>query len=162
LEYILNPFYTYTLYTPYTDYCRQLELQESAKHNGHFALFNCLVLALLGHTKYKGVQRVCAAGLLHSVSEQNVLREVTAWIPSLFGRRALPVWYARVLLLFSASAMTLDPCPSIVPSFQPWKHLMILKMVIIRIIHITAVMCNYTCYGNYAHYAYHSHYYNYI
>eukprot|EP00291_Cryptomonas_curvata_P005200 CAMPEP_0172182066 /NCGR_PEP_ID=MMETSP1050-20130122/18184_1 /TAXON_ID=233186 /ORGANISM="Cryptomonas curvata, Strain CCAP979/52" /LENGTH=88 /DNA_ID=CAMNT_0012855453 /DNA_START=102 /DNA_END=365 /DNA_ORIENTATION=+ len=32
-----------------------LELQESAKHKGHFALFNCLVP---GHTKYKGVQRV--------------------------------------------------------------------------------------------------------
>ena len=32
-----------------------LELQESAKHKGHFALFNCLVL---GHNKYKGVQRV--------------------------------------------------------------------------------------------------------
>ncbi len=32
-----------------------LEFQESAKHKGHFALFNCLVL---GHTKYKGVQRV--------------------------------------------------------------------------------------------------------
>ena len=32
-----------------------LELQESAKRKGHFALFNCLVL---GHTKYKGVQRV--------------------------------------------------------------------------------------------------------
>ena len=32
-----------------------LELQESAKRKGHFALFNCLVL---GHNKYKGVQRV--------------------------------------------------------------------------------------------------------
>jgi hypothetical protein len=32
-----------------------LELQESAKRKGHFALFNCLVL---GHTKYKAVQRV--------------------------------------------------------------------------------------------------------
>jgi hypothetical protein len=32
-----------------------LELQDSAKRKGHFALFNCLVL---GHTKYNGVQRV--------------------------------------------------------------------------------------------------------
>ena len=32
-----------------------LEFQESAKRKGHFALYNCLVL---GHTKYKGVQRV--------------------------------------------------------------------------------------------------------
>ena len=32
-----------------------LEIHESAKHRGHFALYNCFVL---GHTKYKGVQRV--------------------------------------------------------------------------------------------------------
>ena len=32
-----------------------LELQESARRKGHFALYNCLVL---GHTKYSGVQRV--------------------------------------------------------------------------------------------------------
>ena len=48
---------------------KTLELQESAQRKGHFALFNCLVL---GHTKYKGVQR-CAAGLLQSVSDENVL-----------------------------------------------------------------------------------------
>ena len=29
-----------------------LELQESARRKGHFALYNCLVL---GHTKYSGV-----------------------------------------------------------------------------------------------------------
>ena len=32
-----------------------LELQDSAKRKGHFALYNCLVL---GHTKYSGIQRV--------------------------------------------------------------------------------------------------------
>ena len=32
-----------------------LELQDSAKRKGHFALYSCLVL---GHTKYSGVQRV--------------------------------------------------------------------------------------------------------
>ena len=32
-----------------------LELQDSARRKGHFALYNCLVL---GHTKYSGVQRV--------------------------------------------------------------------------------------------------------
>ena len=31
-----------------------LELQESARRKGHFALYNCLVL---GHTKYSGIQR---------------------------------------------------------------------------------------------------------
>ncbi len=34
---------------------KTLELQESAQRKGHFGLFNCLVI---GHTKYKGVQRV--------------------------------------------------------------------------------------------------------
>ena len=38
-----------------TAFLETLELQESAKLKGHFALFNCLVL---GHNKYKGVQRV--------------------------------------------------------------------------------------------------------
>ena len=32
-----------------------LESQASAVSKGHFALYNCL---MLGHTKYKGVQRV--------------------------------------------------------------------------------------------------------
>jgi hypothetical protein len=44
---------------------KTLELQESAQRKGHFALFNCLVI---GHTKYW-----CAAGLLQSVSCENVL-----------------------------------------------------------------------------------------
>ena len=34
---------------------KTLELQGSAQRKGHFNLFNCLVI---GHTKYKGVQRV--------------------------------------------------------------------------------------------------------
>jgi hypothetical protein len=34
---------------------KTLELQESAQRKGHFGLFNCLVI---GHNKYKGVQRV--------------------------------------------------------------------------------------------------------
>ncbi len=37
-----------------------LELQESAQRKGHFSLFNCLVL---GHTKYRGVQRVYCESL---------------------------------------------------------------------------------------------------
>ena len=63
------------------------------------------------------------------------------------------IWYARVLLLFSTSAMTdsgptLDPSLSIVPLFQPWKHMMILKMVIMRIIHIMSIIF----YDNYSYY----------
>ncbi len=50
---------------------------------------------------------------------------------------------------------TLDPSPSIVPSFQPWKHMMILKMVIVSIIHIIpiiAITCIYWHYDSYAYY----------
>ena len=34
---------------------KTLELHGSAQHKGRFSLFNCL---MIGHTKYKGVQRV--------------------------------------------------------------------------------------------------------
>ncbi len=38
-----------------TAFLQTLEPQDSARHKGHFALYNCLVL---GHTKYMGVQRI--------------------------------------------------------------------------------------------------------
>jgi hypothetical protein len=38
-----------------TAFLAKLELQELAKLKSHFALYNCLVL---GHNKYKEVQRV--------------------------------------------------------------------------------------------------------
>jgi hypothetical protein len=95
--------------------------------------------------------------------------EVIAWTPSLFGHRAsimeLLLYHLRqygILECCSCSLLLLwptpDPSPSSVLSFQPWKYLMILKMVIIWIIHI---IVNYMHYGNfnayYSHYAYYSH-----
>ena len=53
---------------------------------------------------------------------------------------------------------TLDPRLSIVPSYQPWKHMMILNMVIICIIHIItliAVIAIKLCYDNYSYYCNH-------
>ncbi len=55
------------------------------------------------------------------------------------------VWYARVLLLFSACAMTdtgsnLPPSSSNVPSSPPWKPTMILTMVIMSIISIIFII----------------------
>ena len=72
-----------------------LKFQESAKRKGPFALYNCLVL---GHTKYNGVQRVYCnpfpAKPFHgSHNGAFVVSPDT-------------VWYAQVLLLFSASATT--------------------------------------------------------
>ena len=92
--------------------------------------------------------------------------EVIAWTPSWFGRRAsimeLSLYrqsQSGMLVSCSCSLLllwpTLDPSPSIVPSFQPWKHMMILKMVIIFIIHIIAIIaiiCICLHYENYAYY----------
>ncbi len=88
---------------------KTLELQESAQRKGHFALFNCLVI---GHTKYKGVQRVYCnpfpAKPFHG-SHHDRLDLVMIRPPGIdngaFVVSPNSVWYAHVLLLFSASAM---------------------------------------------------------
>ena len=85
-----------------------LELQESAKRKGHFALFNCLVL---GHTKYQGVQRVyCNPFPAKKFYGSHRMDPVIIRPPGIdngaFVVTPESIWYARVLLLFSASAMT--------------------------------------------------------
>ncbi len=85
-----------------------LELQDSAKRKGHFALYNLLVL---GHTMYSGVQRVyCNPFLAKPFHGSHRMDLVTGMIwPQGIDNGAFvvtpdSVWYARVLLLFSASA----------------------------------------------------------
>jgi hypothetical protein len=85
-----------------------LELQESAQRKGHFSLFNCLVL---GHTKYRGVQRVyCNPFPTKMFYGSHRMDPVMIRPPGIdngaFVVSPESVWYARVLLLFSASAMT--------------------------------------------------------
>jgi hypothetical protein len=134
-----------------TSLLQTLKLQELAKHKGHSALFNFLVL---GHAKCKGVQRVYCNLFpnkmfyhdgSHRMDPVTVIIRPPEVDNGAFIVSPETIWYALVLHLFSASAMTdtatLDPSPSIVPLFQPWKHFMILKMVIIRIIHIIAIIC---------------------
>ena len=87
---------------------KSLELQESAQRKGHFALFNCLVL---GHTKYKGVQRVYCnpfpAKMFHGSHRLDLVMIRPPGINNgAFVVSPESVWYARVSLLFSASAMT--------------------------------------------------------
>ena len=87
---------------------KTLELQESAQRKGHFALFNCLVI---GHTKYKGVQRVYCnpfpAKTFHGCHRLDLVMIRPPGIDNgAFVVSPDSVWYARVLLLFSASAMT--------------------------------------------------------
>ena len=87
-----------------------LELQGSAQRKGHFALFNCLVL---GHTKYRGVQRVYCnpfpTKMFYRSHRMDPVMIRPQGIDSDNGAFVVSpesVWYARVLLLFSASAMT--------------------------------------------------------
>jgi hypothetical protein len=85
-----------------------LEFQESAKRKGHFALYNCLVL---GHTKYKGVQRVYSNPFPTKPFHCSHRLDMVMIRPPGIDNGAFvvspdTVWYARVLLLFSASAMT--------------------------------------------------------
>ena len=87
---------------------KTLELQESAERKGHFALFNCLVL---GHTKYRGVQRVYChpfpAKMFYGSHRMDPVMILPPGIDNgAFVVSPESVWYARVLLLFSASAMT--------------------------------------------------------
>ncbi len=87
---------------------KTLELQDSAQRKGHFGLFNCLVI---GHTKYKGVQRVyCNPFPAQPFHGSHRLDLVMIRQPGIdngaFVVSPDSVWFARVLLLFSASAMT--------------------------------------------------------
>jgi hypothetical protein len=77
---------------------------------GHLARFNCLVV---GHTKYKDVQRVyCNPFPSKMFYGNHRMDPVMIWPPGIdngaFGVSPETVWYARVLPLFrfSASAMT--------------------------------------------------------
>ena len=85
-----------------------LELQDSARRKGHFALYNCLVL---GHTKYSGVQRVYCNPFPAKTFHASHCMDFVMIRPLGIDNRAFvvspdTVWYARVLLLFSASAAT--------------------------------------------------------
>ncbi len=81
-----------------------LELKDSAQRKGHFALYNCLVL---GHTKYHGVQQVyCNPFPAKPLYGSHRLDLVMIRPPGTFVVTPDSVWYARVLLLFSASAQT--------------------------------------------------------
>jgi hypothetical protein len=85
-----------------------LELQDSAKRKGHFALFNCLVVC---HTKYNCVQRVYCNSFPEKTFHGSHRLDFVLIRPKGVDNGAFAVspdtiWYARVLLLFSASAAT--------------------------------------------------------
>ena len=85
-----------------------LELTDSGQRKGHFALYNCLVL---GHTKYSGVQRVyCNQFPAKPFYGSHRLDHIMIRPPGVDNRAFMispdSVWYARVLLLFSATSQT--------------------------------------------------------
>ncbi len=86
---------------------KTLELQESAQRKWHFGLFNCLVI---GHSKYKGVQRVnCNPFPAKPFHGSHRLDLVMTRPPGIdngaFVVSPDSVWYASVLLLLSACAL---------------------------------------------------------
>ena len=83
-----------------------LELTDSALRKGHFALYNCLVL---GHTKYSGVQRVYCNPFpskpFHGCQRLDpVLIQPPGIDNGAFVVSPDSVWYARVLLLSTATS----------------------------------------------------------
>ena len=95
--------------------------------------------------------RVCS-GFTATRFQRKCSMAVIDWTSSWFGRRAsiMELSLCRqsqsgTLVYCSCSPLllwpTLDPSPSSVPSYQPWKHTMILKMVIMFIIFIILIIC---------------------
>jgi hypothetical protein len=87
---------------------KTLEFQESVQSKGHFARYNCLVL---GHTKYNGNLRVYCnpfpAKPFHSSHRLDIVMIRPPGIDNgAFVVSPDNVWYARVLLLFLANALT--------------------------------------------------------
>ena len=85
-----------------------LDLTDSALRNGHFSLYNYLVL---GHTKYNGLQRdYCNSFPAKPFYGSHRLDLIMIRPPGLdhgaFVVSPDSVWYARVLLLFSATSQT--------------------------------------------------------
>ena len=87
---------------------KTLEFQEIAQRKDNFALYNCLVL---GHTKYNGVQLVYSNPFPSKPFHGSHRLDMVMIRPPGIDNGAFvvspdTVWYALVLLLFSASAMT--------------------------------------------------------
>ena len=132
-----------------------LELQDSAKRKGHFALYNCLVL---GHTKYSGVQRVYCNPFPAKPFDGSHRMDFVMIRPPGINNGAFvvspeTVWYARVLLLFSASAATDTVSKSFDCALVSTLNLMtILITVIISIRTMKCIISHKTYYSYYTSY----------
>jgi hypothetical protein len=108
-----------------------------------FALYNFLVIS---HTEYNGVQRVYCNPFPKKPFYGRHLLDLVMILPPAINHGGFldspdTVWYARVLLLFLSQPKTkLDPRCLIVLSCRRWKHMMILKKVVIDFIAIICIM----------------------
>lgn len=85
-----------------------LELRQSDDRKGHFCLFNCLVI---GHSKHPGVQRLYCDPFPKKMFYGRNRQDLALVRPPGIEHGGFvltpdSVWYCRVLLLFSFSAMT--------------------------------------------------------
>ncbi len=101
---------------------------------------------MLWHTKYTGLQRIyCNLFPAKPLYGSHQLDPVMIWPQGIdneaFAVSLETVWYARVLILFSASAKTdTGYSPSTVHLFRRWKHTTILKMVTICVKYIIYII----------------------
>ena len=143
---ILFVCFNYAHYADYIPYfcqvnalLQRLEPQASAGRMGHFALYNCVVL---GHTKYKGVQRIYCnpfpAKPFHGCHRPDLVIIRPLGIDNgAFVVKPETVWYALVLLLFSTTVTTDTGSKAFNCALcRHWRHQTILRMVIIAIIGI--------------------------
>jgi hypothetical protein len=97
------------LFYQVTALLQKLELQVSAQRKGHFPLFNCLVL---GHTKYKGVQRVYCNPFPSKMFHGSHRMDPVMIRPSGIDNGAFvvspeSVWYAETMLVYCSCALLL-------------------------------------------------------
>ncbi len=153
-SYIFVQVYYYTHYT----FCRRLLLflrhwKCKSRRNAKAIFFCSIVWCWITDNN----TRVCSGFTVISF-QRKCSMEVFDWTTSWFGRRVSTMELSKSLCRQSLSGMhvycscsllllcpTLDPIPSIVPSYKPWKHMMILTLVIIHMIHI---IYNYIHYNN--------------
>jgi hypothetical protein len=125
-----------------------LELKDSAQRKGHLALFNCLVF---GHTKYNGVQRVycnqfpekphyCRLVGSHRLDLVMIRPPGKENGAVLWSRKIQFGTHRFCSLSLPPHKPTPGPNHLTVLSCRRWKHMTILRMVIIDVIVIIVII----------------------
>ena len=102
-----------------------MKVQPSRQRRGHFILYNCLIL---GNTKYKGVRRISCDPfpnkLFYWTNKMDLVFIRPLGVqPGGFVLTPHSVWYCRVLLLFSTSALTDTGSKKLIVRYSGCQHL---------------------------------------